>query len=178
MFYTPNYLVFRVRINDKEYFGRMKHGRTSRPFGITAGTFRGYRSLLSSMGGGHGEEIEITSNDVIGLEVIDINSSKAPSGISKILAACNEIQNVPSTSNETTALIDNLISALQEFNDEHRATVLARGVIDKLDDIKVHFENEIHFQTKAKELKEMISFQIQKFFQELPDERINASAII
>src|SRR5258705_8958517 len=94
MWLTPRYIIFKVDIGGKVYYGRINNA-ICEPFDIVlSGKFEAYSSLLASQTGSTGEEIIVTPKEIIGLEAYDILSNKNPSPFSKIIACCWEIENI------------------------------------------------------------------------------------
>ncbi|MBI3718680.1 MAG: hypothetical protein HY252_08805 [Sphingobacteriales bacterium] len=165
MWNTPHYILFKVLINGKEYYGRPGNA-IAEPFDkIISARFNRYNSLLSAQSSSVGEEVIIKPSDIMGLEAFDIVSSKSPSPFSKILDTCNTIGQVEKISEMTLLLIDNLIDAIEEFIKEHPKTE-EEGVnaIDLLNQTKIHFTNEEYSSENTEYLKNGISDIIENFF--------------
>ena len=138
MFYTPEYIVFRVEINGKEYLGRPNTLRIKHPFDPgdhQSAIFYTYSSVQSFMAGYIGDQIQVTSEEIRGIEAIDTVN---PEPLNKILAACNDIYNINPKADigiirrNIVPLLVTLSTALQEYEQVHELSRY-EGVYDDIE---------------------------------------------
>lgn len=125
MFYTPEFIVFRVEIESKEYLGRPNTLQIKHPF--DPGTnqkaiFYTFSSIQSFQAGYISDQIQVTSATIKGIEAID-TISREP--LNNILAACNEINNIHESADagiirrNISPLLLRLSAALEKYEETH-----------------------------------------------------------
>ena len=125
MFHTPNFIVFRVDIGGKEYWGRPNTIRVEHPFkpGLNQqGTFDVYSNVQSFLQGAISDQIPVTSVTIKGIEAIDTVNCEP---LDNILSTCFEISNIPSKADvgiirrNIPDMLVRLELALEEFEGIH-----------------------------------------------------------
>lgn len=127
MFHTPDFILFRVKIKESEYFGRVDTINTQRPYTPqpVSGTFITFENQQGFETGIPISIILVDATTVEGIEAIDILN---PAPLNAILAACNEIDEItqikPATDiglihYEIPVYIEYLLAAMLEFEQLH-----------------------------------------------------------
>ena len=169
MFYSPEFVVFRVDINGKEYLGRPN----TIPYHYDPGakqkvTFITYSSVQSFMAGYISDEIQVTSADLKGIEAIDTVSSEP---LRKILAACNNIENIPVQANvgiilrNVVPMLVTLSGAMEEYEQAHNL-IRFETVYEDIEDLMKECAKcplDLHESRRSsmiRNLKERVSFDV------------------
>ncbi len=125
MLHTPEFILFRVDINGKEYLGRPCTITVDHPYGETTnqkGVFRTFDSEQSFLSGNVSEEIQVTSTTIKGIEAID-SVDRTP--LNNILAACYETSQIPERPDigivrrNITPVLERLLAALSDYETLH-----------------------------------------------------------
>lgn len=141
MFWTPEFVVFRVEINGKQYLGRPNTIHVKHPYDPgtnQSGIFRTASSVQAFLAGYIDDEIPVTSATVKGIEAID-TIDRVP--LDKILAACNDINNIPVRADigvirrNIAPMLDRLMAALEAWEHVHDFPRF-EVIYEDLDDLK------------------------------------------
>jgi hypothetical protein len=140
MLLTPTFIVFRVKINGIEYFGRPDMLNVEHPFiggKKQYGIFKSFKSMGEYQSGTVSKEINVTSDEIIGIEAIDTIN---PIPLIDILSACNELPkkynegsynlikyNIPDT-------LQKLLVSIKEYSKIHNCTK-NYGLYDDIEDV-------------------------------------------
>lgn len=93
MLHTPEFILFKVNIAGREYFGRPDTIRVKHAYDLEpqSGIFTAYSSQQAFEAGYPGEKLPVDSTIIKGIKAIDIVN---PTPLNLILAACNEINQI------------------------------------------------------------------------------------
>lgn len=125
MFYTPEFIVFRVDINGKEYLGRPNTIQIKHPFDPgqnQKAIFYTYSSIESFLQGNISKEIRVTAQEIKGLEAIDTVNSEP---LNKLLSICNDLNNLSQKSDvgiirrNIPVILSQLLIAIDEYENVH-----------------------------------------------------------
>jgi hypothetical protein len=164
MWLTPHYILFKVDINGKQYYGRVS-SLISKPFN---GKFEGFDNLFAAQSGSPGIEIRVSPEEITGLEAYDSFSNQDPSPFSKILLACIKFDKISTIDENATLIVQNIINAIEDFTKEHQeAKNNTANTIANIKELLAEYSNETNSKENAEVMKDRLSLIIEYMFRSL-----------
>ena len=176
MFYTPEFIVFRADIKGQQFLGRPTTLHIDHPWvpgRNQQAVFQTFSSVQSYLAGYIDLEIPVTSMDIKGIEAIDTID---PDPLNKILAACNDINNIKDIPDvgilwrNIAPLLDNLVRSLEAYEDIHGQARYEK-VYDDIEDIRnecMRCPANLSDNSRAgiaRNMKEKISFDVTRLIE-------------
>lgn len=172
MWLPPYYLLFRVKIDNEEYLGRVDTLRYEQHFDKPSlGYFMVYNNIEDFKNSIVSQEIKISADRVEILEIIDTYAKQHPSEINSLFKAYEDLIKIPSIPDLGTlkrivpATLENLGNKVNDFCELHKKAKKEQ-IIEKIKEFKndiKHIKDEstqIEMSMLLQELKESIYYQV------------------